>query len=317
MSSSATTLLVPSLKNILFATDFSPCSQAVLPFLHDLALRYRSTVHLVHVIPPEARTAVPMDRLPELDVDQSDAESALRALQASAFLNDIANTATVERGEVWEVLGSIVEEKKIDLIVLGTHGRRGLKKLVLGSVAEQVFRLARCPVLTIGPHTTNLDMARTNVAPILFATDFSSGSQHALPYAVSLARANRSGLILLHAVPPSVAVLPSSMEAVAANLECGAELLAHALADARRKMERLISAESVSTETQEELKPEIIIECAEASALILNTAERRRAGLIVMGAHRASEHSVAAHLPWATVSYVVCEAHCPVLTVRS
>lgn len=312
MSSSPKTLLVPSLKNILFATDFSPCSQSVLPFLHALATRYGSTVHVVHVIAPEARTAVPMDRIPELDVDQSDAESALRAMQSSAYLNDIAHTATVERGDVWDVLASVVEEKKIDLIVLGTHGRRGLKKLVLGSTAEQVFRQARCPVLTVGPHTTNLDMARANIAPILFATDFSAGSQHALPYAVSLARANHTSLILMHAVPPSTGVLPSSMDAVVANVECGAELVAEALKGARRQMEELISAE-----TMQELKPEIVIDCGEAATLILNTAASKQAGLIVMGAHRASAHSVAAHLPWATASCVVCEAHCPVLTVRS
>jgi nucleotide-binding universal stress UspA family protein len=312
MSSSTKTLNVPSLKNILFATDFSPCSQVVLPFLHDLALRYGSTIHLVHVIAPEARTAVPMDRLPELDVDRSDAESALRAMQAGAFFSDIAHTAAVERGEVWEVLAALAEEKKIDLIVLGTHGRRGLKKLVLGSTAEQVFRQARCPVLTIGPHASNLDMARAGIAPILFATDFSSGSRHALPWAVSLARANHSGLILLHAVPPSVGVMPGGMDAVVANVDCGAELVNNAIASARRQMEKLISAEGIR-----ELTPEIVIDCGEAAALILNTAESKKAGLIVMGAHRASLHSVAAHLPGATASYVVCEAHCPVLTVRS
>ncbi|MGC2211152.1 MAG: universal stress protein [Candidatus Korobacteraceae bacterium] len=311
MSSSAKTLLVPSLKNILFATDFSPCAQVVLPFLHDLALRYGAAIHVVHVIAPEIRTAVPMDHIPELDVDQSDAESALEAMQSGPCFSDIAHTAAVERGEVWDVLSSIVEEKKIDLIVLGTHGRRGLKKLVLGSTAEQVFRQARCPVLTIGPHITNLDMARASLAPILFATDFSTGSRHALRYAVSLARANHTSLIMLHAVLPSVAVLPGSMDAMAANLDCGAELVQNAIAAAHRQMEELISAEGLR-----ELTPEIVIDCGEADALILNTAESKKAGLIVMGAHRASTHSVAPYMP-STASCVVREAHCPVLTVRS
>ena len=312
MSSSAKTLLVPSLKNILFATDFSPCAQVVLPFLHDLALRYGAAIHVVHVINPEIRTAVPMDHIPELDVDQSDAESALEAMQSGPCFSDIAHTAAVERGEVWDVLSSIVDEKKIDLIVLGTHGRRGLKKLVLGSTAEQVFRQARCPVLTIGPHITNLDMARASLAPILFATDFSTGSRHALRYAVSLARANHTSLILLHAVPPSVAMLQGGADAMVVNVECGAELLQNAIAAAHRQMEELIAAEALR-----ELTPEIVIDCGEAEALILNTAESKKAGLIVMGAHRASAHSVAAHMPWTTASCVVREAHCPVLTVRS
>jgi len=283
-----------------------------LPFLHDLALRYGSAVHLVHVIASEARTAVPMDRVPELDVDQSDAESALKAMQTSAFLSDIPHTATVERGDVWEVLASLVEEKKIDLIVVGTHGRRGLKKLVLGSTAEQIFRQARCPVLTIGPHITSLAMARAAIAPVLFATDFATGPQHALPFAVSLARTNHTSLILLHAVSPMVGVMPGGMDTMAANVDCGAELVANAMKEARRHMEELISAEAI-----QELKPEIVIDCGEASALILNTAESRGAGLIVMGAHRTGMHSVAAHWPGATASSVVGEAHCPVLTVRS
>lgn len=312
MSSGVKTLVIPALKNILYATDFSECSQAILPYLHGLAVRYGATVHLVHVIAPEARIPVPLEREPELDADQIEAESAMKAVESSASMNDIAHTATVERGEVWEVLSVIVEEKKIDLIVLGTHGRRGLKKLVLGSTAELVFRRAPCPVLTVGPHITKLDMARTDIAPVLFATDFSEGSEHALPYAVSLALAHHTNLILLHAVPPSIGVMPDSMDGVMANAECAAELVANALAEARRNMAALISAE-----TLQELKPETVIECAEASALILNTAESRQAGLIVMGAHRASMHSMAAHLPWATASTVVCEAHCPVLTVRS
>jgi nucleotide-binding universal stress UspA family protein len=316
MSGSARTVLVPALKNILFPTDFSPSSQAALPFLRAIAMRYGSTVHLVHVLAPEARTAVPMDSYPELDVDRGDAESAMKAMQASDPFHDIAHTATVERGQVWEVLAPILEEKKIDLIVLGTHGRRGIRKLVLGSTAEEVFRMAPCPVLTVGPHATIQNTAQAGAAPILFATDFSAGSQHALSYAVSLARASHSRLILLHAVPPDTAILPGSMDVTAETMEVSAELLADALARARRQMAELVSAEPM-----QDLNPETIVECGATDAMILSAAESKQASLIVMGAHRASLnpvlHSVAAHLPWAIASAVVRQAPCPVLTVRS
>lgn len=311
MTGSVQSLLVPALKNILFATDFSPCSKAALPFVHALAERYGSTVHVVHVVAPEARTSVPMDQLPELDIDQNNAESAMKELLASAPFKDIPHTATVERGDVWEVLASLVEERRVDLIVLGTHGRRGLKKLVLGSTAEQIFRLAPCPVLTVGPRTTNEDIAEANVAPILFATDFSPGSHHALTYAVSLTRARHSRLILLHAVPPDAEVVPAAVDGMPINMILSAELAAEALARAQRQMAELISSEI------QELNPEIIVEGGPAAEMILSTAESKRAGLIVMGAHRASLHSVATHLLWTTVSTVVREALCPVLTVRS
>jgi nucleotide-binding universal stress UspA family protein len=305
-------LPVPALKNILYATDFSPCSQAALPYLRAIAERYGSTVHVVHVLPPEARTAVPLDKISELDADQISAESAMKALLTGNFFEDIAHSATIERGPLWEVLAAIIEEKSIDLIVLGTHGRRGLKKLVLGSVAEQVYRHAPCPVLTVGPQSVPEGMALASVATILFATDFSSGSHHALPYALSLARANHSRLILLHAVPPAMEMVPASIDAMPVAIEISAEFVAIAIAQARQQMAKLLS-----DELMQEFHPEIIVESGPAAEMILSLAESNQVDLIVMGAHRASASSIATHLPWATASAVVRQAHCPVLTVRS
>src|SRR5207244_7706673 len=79
-----------------------------------------------------------------------------------------------------------------------TRGRHGLKKLVLGSGAEQIFRQADCPVLTVGP---NVEVPAGDAAAfrhIVFATDFSAGSLHALPYALSLAEENEATLTFLH-----------------------------------------------------------------------------------------------------------------------
>ena len=313
MSGSAQTLFLPALKSILFATDFSPFSEAALPFLRAIALRHGSTVHVVHAIAPEARSAVPMDRVPELDVDQSEAEAAMNALLAGDAFQGIPHTSTVEHGHVWKVVTGVIEEKSVELIVLGTHGRRGLKKLVLGSTAEQIYRHAPCPVVTVGPHISSSEpLAQSSTAPILFATDFSSGSQHALPYALSLARASHAPLILLHAVPLLVEPLPGNMEAMPMDMEISEELTSTALELAQRQMAALLPAE-----TMRELKPEVIVECGDAVAMILALAESRKAGFIVMGAHRASEHSLTAHLPWATASTIVREAPCPVLTVRS
>jgi nucleotide-binding universal stress UspA family protein len=305
-------LPVPALKNILYATDFSPCSQAALPYLRAIAERSGATVHVVHVLPLEARTAVPMDKFSELDSDQIAAESAMKTLLAGNYFGDIAHSATIERGPLWEILAALIAEKSIDLIVLGTHGRRGLKKLVLGSVAEQVYRHASCPVLTVGPQAPHAGMAQASVATILYATDFSSGSHHALPYALSLARANHSHLILLHAVSPAMEMVPASIDAVPVEVEVSAELVAIALAHAREQMAKLLS-----DELMREFHPKIIVECGPASDMILSLAKSNQADLIVMGAHRASASSIATHLPWATASAVVCQAHCPVLTVRS
>jgi nucleotide-binding universal stress UspA family protein len=253
-----------------------------------------------------------MDRFSELDIEQTTAQSAMKTLLAGAPFRELAHTATIERGQLWEVLAALIETKNIDLIVLGTHGRRGLKKLVLGSVAEQVFRHATCPVLTVGPQAPRETMTPASVATILYATDFSSGSHHALPYAWSLARSYNAHLILLHSVPPPMEMVPAGIDPVPISLEVSVELVEDALVRARQQM-----AELVSAPTMQEFKPEIVVESGLAADTILRVAKSKQADLIVMGAHRASASSIASHLPWATASAVVCQAHCPVLTVRS
>jgi nucleotide-binding universal stress UspA family protein len=299
MLSVAQTPVVPALKNILFATDFSPCSEAAFRYVRAIAERYSSTVHLIHVLAPEPMLEIPLDRYPEMDADRESALSAMNALAAAKPYGKFTFTTTVARGPLWEVLAAFIEERSIDLIILGTHGRRGLKKVLLGSVAEQVFRLASCPVLTVGPETTREEKVDANFATILFTTDFSAGSGHALPYALSLARANKSHLVLFHAVP--------------ACREGAEELVAETIL--RTGEERV--AELLSEQVRQELKPEIVVTQGAAADGILRVAENKHADLIVMGARRAALPAVATHLPWATASKVVCHAHCPVLTVRS
>lgn len=290
MFSSLQTPVTPALKNILFATDFSPCSQTALSYARAIAERYDSTVHMVHVVAPEPAIEMPLYRAPELITEKEEAEVTMKTLLASKPFGRVAYTATVEQGPLWEVLALFIEEKSIDLIVLGTHGRRGLKKLVFGSVAEEVFRLAPCPVLTVGPHVMPERAAVADFKTILFATDFDSGSQHALAYAVLMARANNSRLILLHAVADSLE-----------NPD---------LEFSERRMRELIPAE-----TMQELRPEIIAEPGLPTETILTIAESKQVDLIVMGA-RHGVPSVSAHLPWAIASMVACGAYCPTLTVR-
>jgi nucleotide-binding universal stress UspA family protein len=312
MTSATQPLFVPSLKNILFATDFSPCSQVAFPYLRAIAERYGSTVHIVHVLIPEPMLEAPLDRFAELDADLNVAKSTMKTMVASKPLGQIAYTTTVKRGPLWKVLESVIEEKKIDLLVLGTHGRQGFRKLVLGSFAEQVFRSASCPVLTIGPHSKIEGIEQLRIASILFSTDCSPNSQKPLLHAESVARANHSHLTVLYAVPPSVEFEPGSFDAGPVAVKLSAESAASAIATARQQVEKMISAETMA-----ELKPEIVVECGPPAETILRVAKSRQVDLIVMGAHHATAKSLVAHLPWATTSTVICQSHCPVLTVRN
>src|SRR5215472_18764432 len=104
----------------------------------------------------------------------------------------------LKQGNPWPEMRDLIEQSDIDLIVLGTHGRGLIGTLLLGSVAEQVLRHATCPVLTVGPDVLTSLLDRERFGHILFATDFSDGSMHALPYALSLAEENDAELTLMH-----------------------------------------------------------------------------------------------------------------------
>ncbi len=158
------------LQNILFATDFSPSAQTVLSHALDLARHYGAALHTVHVLPhtPFVEAAQPDPEQIKLLADQQ-----LSDLMRVASLKDVAHKELIEQGEIAEVLSKLVRKDSIDLIVIGTGGRKGLGKLLLGSVAEDVFRHAECPVLTIGPHATRWEIDG-NLRHILFATDCKS-----------------------------------------------------------------------------------------------------------------------------------------------
>lgn len=312
MSSVTQTTTATTLKKILFATDFSASSLAVVPYVRFFAEQYGSSVHAVHVLPPEPMLELPLDLPPELDADLAAAQCTFRTVLGKKPFGNVEYRSTVERGQLWKVLAAIVEEEHINLIALGTHGRRGLKKLVLGSAAEQFFRLNPCPVLVAGPHCERKQTALAGLGTILFATDFSSGTQRAFEYAISLARTNHSKLLLLHAVSAGEDIVPNGYDVSPVSVEISKEYVVDSMAFAREQMEEMISRETIR-----ELKPEVVIQCGPAAATILDVAESGHADLIVMGAHGSSARSLASHLPWATASSVVRQAHCPVLTVRN
>src|SRR5271165_2261050 len=190
-------------KRILFATDFSEASERALAYAIAIARRCSSELSVVHVIPPEPRDQVPLERLPrELNRRRLEAELQMKNIAERTGIDDLNPQLLLEQGRVWDVVASIIQREQVDLLVLGTHGRGGLKKLALGSVAEEVLRLAPCPVLTVGPHVRPAGSGPAEFKRILFATDFGSAANKAFPYALSLAEDYQAKLVLLHMVPP-------------------------------------------------------------------------------------------------------------------
>ena len=282
-----------SLKNILFPTDLSPTSRAALPFARALAELYGSTILFAHSIAPEPHLQVPLDRLPaQDDTVWEEARQRSEEFVREQFLGAIPHKVLLDRGDVAAVIPAMIEEQAVDLVVLATHGRRGVSKVLLGSEAEKIYRSAPCPVLTVGPRAR--EAKDWKLRRILCPVDASEDPQPVLHYALSLAEENQSELIVMQAI----ALVPWQHRA------------------AVEMQSRLVLENLIPEQAKDWCTPEYVIRWEHPVEAILNEAQSRQADLIVMSVHRSRAISVSAHLPWPVASEVVSRAPCPVLTVR-
>jgi nucleotide-binding universal stress UspA family protein len=298
------------LKSVLVATDLSAAS--VKPLHHALAIarHYRAKLHVAHVVSP-----VPylMAGPEALDLACEGASQDLQQLQRDLLhdgsLNGLDHEFFIRLGRVWEELRAAIFEKQIDLVVVGTHSRRGLEKVLLGSIAEEVFRQADCPVLTVGPHCYREGRIEFtgDTRTYVFATDFSEASLGSLPHAVSFAGRTKARLIVVHVVPaariPQIPRCYSASEVVLMREDARMACV--------RRLEQLVPRDQeVSVEI------EFAVQFGVPSEKILQIALNTGSDLIILGLRRPSLVSTVSHMPRATAYEVVCGARCPVLTVR-
>lgn len=141
------------IKKILFATDFSEGSSHALPYAVDMAKQYSARLYFVHVIFDVAKTAGWY--VPHVSIDEiyRDMEKSARAELEKSFVDEMRGMKDIEhvvlKGIPYEEITKFAAANRIDLIVLGTHGRRGIDRMLFGSTAEQVVRNAPCPVLSV------------------------------------------------------------------------------------------------------------------------------------------------------------------------
>src|SRR5271165_114964 len=184
-----------SLRNILMATDFSECSARALNFALGIAARYESRLNLFHCLDPRPYNMVGPDAVQSAcDAAWRDMQQLEAELRSNRLAKDVAVRALIEVGDLQAILPQVVADLDVGLIVVGTHGRTGWRKLVLGSVAEIVVDQASCPVLTVGPSTDRNRLEQFGPENILFASNPSARSQLARSYAFSLANKYNSRL---------------------------------------------------------------------------------------------------------------------------
>lgn len=284
------------LDNILFATDFSPASEAALGYALAIARRYDSKLFVAHVIRPDVYQMLPPENLAGvLEQIRHYAEQEMANLLISGRLRGIPHEILLEQGQLWSVLSGMMEKNEIDLIVVGTRGRTGVQKLLLGSVAEEIFRVSHRPVLTVGPTVSGRAPEATQLHQIVFATDFTPAAEQAAAYALSLAQEHQAHLTLMHVVRDVDKVSPESVARLREFFT--------------KRLEKI-----VPPETDLWCDPEFAVSFGAPAEGVLEVAKNKHADLIVLGVRGVA--SFAGHLPPATAYKIVCQAPCPVLTVR-
>jgi len=281
-----------ALRKVLFATDFSSCSEIALRYCVGWSRHFDATLYTVSVVSAGIAYVQPPDPL----YFRHSAEDKMTRLVSSDLFQGIKHLELVKDGfgDVSEVLLELIERLQIDLIVLGTHGRGGIKKLVLGSVAEDIVNRAPCAVLTIGPHVSPESVSEAKLQKILCATDLRPGSENVLAYALWLAKEEHAHLTLLHVLKmPGGA--PSGRPGVEKDI-------------AMKQLVQLLPAETSAL-----LEVECIVEIGAPGERILRVAEVHCMDLIVIGRHHTFHPRVSAHLPWAMLHQVLRHAGCPVL----
>ena len=206
----------------------------------------------------------------------------------------------IVRGEsVWSGIQQILASCDADLLVVGTHGRTGAMKLLLGSVAEEIFRRSRVPVLTIGPSVQKGAHGGGQFHRVMLATDFTPEATGAAPYAISMAQEHQARLLLLNVMrnPDPKAADRKTQDSVA------------------NVMHQLY--EMVPEAAELWCRPEATVRFGNPADCILEAATEHEADLIVLGVRDAAGHlGAATHLERTTAHKVVAHAVCPVLTVR-
>jgi nucleotide-binding universal stress UspA family protein len=293
----ATAKTAVGFRNILFATDFSPAAAQAVPYVKKIAKHYNADLVTLYVRPPVVNAMMEPATWP-IDVEAAKAQDDFCRKELLDTFAGIRTKVLIEEGSIEACLKAAMETNDTDLVVIGTRGRTGVPKLLLGSVAEEIFRTVACPVLTVGPRATLAGGTTGPIREILYATDFSPESRHAADYAVSLAQEFQSRLILLHVIPKQKA---------------GDLVSATDLTTSSEQLLRKI----VSPEAGIWCKPEYFVVQGDPAEQIVEFAKLREPDLVVLGVRQEKGvPGAATHLPIATAHKIVSHAPCPVLTIR-
>jgi nucleotide-binding universal stress UspA family protein len=261
------------------------------PYAASLAKKFGASVFACHIITPTSlATAAPQSAPYFYEAEYEAATKELDNILHSPQLEGIKTKALLSSGILGDALQEEINQNHIDLIVAGTHGRTGLRRLLLGSAVEGICRVATCPVLTVGP---DLPGSRIKIENILVPTDLSEESMRALPFVVGLAGAYGAKVTVLHVLPEETAGNPDTQKL--SEPVC-------------RNMVHIFEPRLAP------LQSEFVIESGDTVETILKVAHDKNADMIVLGVRDAFLPGV--HIRTSVAYRIMAASHCPVISCR-
>jgi len=281
------------IRKILVPIDFNEASRKAAVFGAALSKEFEAKLLLAHVVEVTPAAAALMSE-PILRGLSEQAHGKLEALTAEVAPGDVSSRVIVASGNVADDLLTTMSQEPVDLVVMGTHGRRGFERWILGSVTERILRKAPVPILTVS-HVEDVNLPDSlTEGRILYATDLSGNSVKGLEAAYGWARRFAAELKILNVVLP---------------LETGrGKAAAAGLSEAERELARAVP-DSIQVD------PKVRLEVAEGAPheVILEDAEKWRADLIVIHLRGRSHRDRT--LIGSTAERVVRGATRPVLSI--
>lgn len=276
--------------NILALTDFTEASEAALAYARGIARHYNANLFPAHACNP-----VILSEGTPPNVGNEMETYGRQQLESILLESGAKGRALIVQNNLENAFPRWVAENDIDLVVIGTHGRKGLKYFLMGSSAESVFRNATCPVLTVGPHVACRPYTDFVVNDILYPTKLSAYSELAAGQAFSLVQEKHGKVTFLNVLRRDTSFYSADDNNLAAEI--------------RENIQKLIPPDAPLW-----CEPEIVVRAGDPALEIVRYAEKERPDLIILGL--PEKKTVSAQFRTGVAYNVVAKAPCPVLTIR-
>jgi nucleotide-binding universal stress UspA family protein len=303
-----------ALKQVLCPVDLSELSIRALTYAGRINEWYPSQLVVLHVVPTfepmEVAPAALFDRVQFVyPMTQEQIEERLQDAMRKAGVTADGARVVAKAGDPTRVIVNEALATGADLVLVATHGRTGWDHLMLGSVAENVLRRARCPVLTVPPPAKALADAHTptqmTIRSVLCPMDFSAAALHAAEFAMDVANRANASVTFLHVIEWLAEEDPHQTSHAGTP-----EFRQSLMQDTREQLDALVARQQP---LERGVKTEVA--AGRAHRQIARVASDMKADLIVLGAHGRGGPPLAAL--GSTSEQVARAALCPVLTVRS